>query len=260
MKERVRELCKIRGTSIPNLEKTLGFSTGSISKWDKSFPGSDKLEKVAEHFNVSTDYLLGRTEFITCSNCGYSYDPLNLAQSETHANMHRLFNEAKEKIGFCYTPSQSISNRITAEMFLNDGNLPDEGQVAHVETLLKADYSDHIRENNFVIDISYSDFCIDVFLTGRYLNMISSSAKKILFSTYGVSEEKLLNKRDKRDIKKDLDSIMKKLSNQEYGPAAFEGDDLSPEAAELFKDELEIALKRLKLINKEKYNPHKNKE
>ena len=42
--------------------------------------------------------------------------------------------------------------------------------------------------------------------------------------------------------------------------AAYDGEDLSDESIELFRDELEIALKRLKLINKEKYNPKKNKE
>lgn len=68
-----------------------------------------------------------------------------------------------------------------------------------------------------------------------------------------------LTARDKRDITKDLDSIMEKLTNKDDGPASYDGEDLSPEAAELFREELEIALKRLKLINKEKYNPNKNK-
>lgn len=69
-----------------------------------------------------------------------------------------------------------------------------------------------------------------------------------------------LSPKDDRDIKKDLDNIMQKLTNKEYGPAAYDGEDLSDESIELFRDELEIALKRLKLINKEKYNPKKNKE
>ena len=69
-----------------------------------------------------------------------------------------------------------------------------------------------------------------------------------------------LSPKDDRDIKKDLDSIMQKLTNKEYGPAAYDGEDLSDESIELFRDELEIALKRLKLINKEKYNPKKNKK
>ena len=69
-----------------------------------------------------------------------------------------------------------------------------------------------------------------------------------------------LTRRDERDIKKDLDNIMEKLSTGEAGPASYDGEDLDPEAAELFRDELEIALRRLKIINKEKYTPKKYKK
>ncbi len=69
-----------------------------------------------------------------------------------------------------------------------------------------------------------------------------------------------LTKRDERDIAKDLDSIMCKLTAGEDGPASFNGEELDSEAAELFKDELQIALRRLKMINKEKYTPKKYKE
>ena len=61
--------------------------------------------------------------------------------------------------------------------------------------------------------------------------------------------------RDERDIAKDVDRIMEKLSAGEAGPASYDGQELDPEVAELFRDELEIALRRLKLINKEKYTP-----
>lgn len=69
-----------------------------------------------------------------------------------------------------------------------------------------------------------------------------------------------LTAKDNRDIAKDLDSIMEKLTAGEDGPASYNGEELSPEAAELFRDELEIALKRLKIINKEKYTPKKYKK
>lgn len=66
--------------------------------------------------------------------------------------------------------------------------------------------------------------------------------------------------KDERDISKDLENIMSKLSNKEEGPALFDGQELSEESTDLFREELEIALRRLKLINKEKYNPNKNKK
>ena len=66
--------------------------------------------------------------------------------------------------------------------------------------------------------------------------------------------------RDERDIAKDLENIMNKLSACESGPASYNGEDLDPEAADLFRDELEIALRRLKLINKEKYTNKRYKK
>ena len=76
----------------------------------------------------------------------------------------------------------------------------------------------------------------------------------------GNKSENYLTTRDNRDIAKDLDSIMAKLSNKEDGPVSYNGETLSEESMDLFREELEIALKRLKLINKEKYNPNKNKK
>lgn len=73
-------------------------------------------------------------------------------------------------------------------------------------------------------------------------------------------KEIAINKRDERDIKKDLDSIMEKLTSKESGPASYDGEELDPEAADLFRDELEIALRRLKIVNKEKYTPKKYKK
>ena len=69
-----------------------------------------------------------------------------------------------------------------------------------------------------------------------------------------------LTARDERDIAKDLDRIMEKLTAGESGPASYNGEDLDPEAAALFKDELEIALRRLKMINKDKYTNKRYKK
>ena len=66
-----------------------------------------------------------------------------------------------------------------------------------------------------------------------------------------------LTARDERDIAKDLNSIMEKLRNGEDGPASFEGTDIPEDDQELFAGQIELMLRRLKAINKEKYNPHK---
>lgn len=69
-----------------------------------------------------------------------------------------------------------------------------------------------------------------------------------------------LTSNDKRDIAKDLVSIMEKLNSKEAGPASFDGNDISEDDRELFAAQLEAMLVRLKKINKELYNPNKNKK
>lgn len=59
--ERIKILAKEHNISIAELERKTGISNGQIAKWDVRSPKSDNLEKVANYFHVSTDYLLGRT-------------------------------------------------------------------------------------------------------------------------------------------------------------------------------------------------------
>lgn len=60
--ERVDSLINEKRMSRAELERRLDLSQGSIRNWSKKTPGIDKLQKVADYFDVSTDYLLGRTE------------------------------------------------------------------------------------------------------------------------------------------------------------------------------------------------------
>ena len=117
-------------------------------------------------------------------------------------------------------------------------------------------YENGSREPDYETLEAIADyFNVDIdFLLGR-----TNKTTKIIPSTTTDNQDTLSIK-DKRDIKRDIDSIMEKLTSKEYGPAAYDGLELSPESMELFQEELEIALKRLKLINKEKYNPNKNKK
>lgn len=83
------------------------------------------------------------------------------------------------------------------------------------------------------------------------------SVEYLMTGTEDKKESPVLTARDERDIAKDLNRIMEKLSAGEKGPASYDGEELDPEAAELFRDELDLALRRLKIINKEKYGRKK---
>ena len=58
LKERIKQLCKNNKISMNQLEKELGFAVGYISKLDKSTPNSKYIQRIADYFNVSVDYLM----------------------------------------------------------------------------------------------------------------------------------------------------------------------------------------------------------
>lgn len=60
IKDKIYALCAYHGISRNALEKELDFGSGTIARWESSSPSVDKLQKVADYFNVSLDELLGR--------------------------------------------------------------------------------------------------------------------------------------------------------------------------------------------------------
>ena len=77
--DRIRSLANDRKVTLAELERNLDFSNGSLRKWGTSTPSGDKIEKVADYFNVSVDYLLGRTQNPYTSND----DLMNTQELET---------------------------------------------------------------------------------------------------------------------------------------------------------------------------------
>ena len=137
LKERIKTLCKKNGISMNKLEEELGFGKGYISKLETSNPNINKLQKIADYFDVTLDYLMSGDD--------------------------------------------------------KDAN-------------------------------------------------------------------SILSDKDKRDIAKDMDNILRKLRNKDNGPASYDGEEIPEEDIDLFAGQLELMLRRLKPINKEKYNPNKNKK
>lgn len=59
IKDRIKNLAEARGVGLSAIDAALGFGNGTIGKWDKSAPNSEKLREVAGYFGVTVDYLLG---------------------------------------------------------------------------------------------------------------------------------------------------------------------------------------------------------
>ncbi len=62
--ERFKTLRKERGYTQEKAADIFGTTKSSISRYEKNIniPKTPKLERIAEHFNVSIDYLLGKSK------------------------------------------------------------------------------------------------------------------------------------------------------------------------------------------------------
>lgn len=75
---RTKDIAKLRGLSLDDVALKAGLSAKSIYNWGRNSPKSENLQKVADVLNVSTDYLLGRTDEMNPT----SSDSLTPAQKE----------------------------------------------------------------------------------------------------------------------------------------------------------------------------------
>lgn len=63
--ERIQELSRKHGKTLQKVANDLGFGDNYLYTLKKQKPKADNLEKLADYFNVSVDYLLGRDEIVT---------------------------------------------------------------------------------------------------------------------------------------------------------------------------------------------------
>lgn len=62
MYDLLKRLCRERGFTITQLCIQVTGNSGNLATWKKGYMRSDYLLKAGEILNVSTDYLLGRTD------------------------------------------------------------------------------------------------------------------------------------------------------------------------------------------------------
>lgn len=76
--EKIKELALKQGISLQKVAEDLGYSINYLYTLKEKTPKSDRLQEIADYFNVSTDYLLGRTDNPNIATEGNSFAPLDL--------------------------------------------------------------------------------------------------------------------------------------------------------------------------------------
>lgn len=73
---RLKELRSKKGISQAILAKELNVSIGAVGNWESGTrsPDAKMMQRLADYFNTTTDYLLGRTDEVSPTPTGASSD------------------------------------------------------------------------------------------------------------------------------------------------------------------------------------------
>ncbi|WP_313579344.1 helix-turn-helix domain-containing protein [Lacrimispora sp.] len=94
--ERIESLRKSKKISQGKLEKELGFSNGSISKWKTSMPTLERLQKIADYFGVTINYLMtGEEDNVSLYRNGDITDQIDKIMLELESEDGPLYYNGK---------------------------------------------------------------------------------------------------------------------------------------------------------------------
>lgn len=96
--ERFAELCKGIGETPNSVAKILGISSGSVTAWKNGTePRNKTLSAIADHFGVTTDYLLGKETEKAPANSG-KRDVLDEVDIAFYGEYRELTEDDKETV------------------------------------------------------------------------------------------------------------------------------------------------------------------
>ena len=83
--EKIKELAQKQGISLQKVAEDLGYSINYLYTLKEKTPKSDRLQEIADYFNVSTDYLLGRTDNPAIAGDSHVNEPDDIDKIIDHA-------------------------------------------------------------------------------------------------------------------------------------------------------------------------------
>ena len=90
--DQFKQLCDSAGKSPSAVGRELGISSGAVSMWKTGArrPRTDQLQKIADYFGVSIDYLLGIEKAATLSDDGWSAQKKELIEAVSNMTDEQL--------------------------------------------------------------------------------------------------------------------------------------------------------------------------
>lgn len=148
------KLCDKKGISPTRASIDIGFSKGSVSYWRKKYkegidakPDTYTAQKIADYFDVSIDYLLGRTDNPT------DYENGDLIAAQAGQVLDHFNGDVKSAVEFQHAVAEDVAKERRAmpeiyRLYLLLDEIDQAKAEAYVSGLLAADKYQSAREKN----------------------------------------------------------------------------------------------------------------
>jgi transcriptional regulator with XRE-family HTH domain len=255
------KLLNKKGVTAYRVAKETGISTATLTQWKNgtSTPKQDKLQLIADFFNVTIDYLTGNTDRIYCPDCGMLYNPLDDSNEKNHTEYHKKWEEAVKKYGFCWNYIKSDEEELLSQRKLNDSKLDEDSLFIAMENLLRAKFSNMLREFNFEYHYDFKHFVSAQLAKHSIKDLVPENVFNRLVNKYGIelgdyitSPEFSLYENKTWDIAKDLNKMIDLIRSTDNGHIYFNDQKLDGISLELLANALESAINQIKILKKDK--------
>lgn len=151
--DRFAKLCEMNNVKPGQVSKGTGVSTATLTSWKqgKYTPKQDKLQKIADFFNVSIDFLMEKDDFVSCPNCHYVYSPFSDTDVEAHAEFHKKYEKAVSVYGHIPAEETVVKARDSFINEFRDTTKTNSERIVAYESFLDYD---------FLLDVINSDYSL----------------------------------------------------------------------------------------------------
>jgi len=185
--EILRQLMKNGNITPYRLSKDLNVHQTTIKNWlDGQTPGPENIQKIANRFNVSIDFMLGLEELMTCKDCGLLYDPLDSGDSEDHNEFHKKKLNAIHKFGKLYDYKERELIKRKTKRILEDPTIPSDSKIDSCIQYFKSYFSESMEMNQFDLNhVSFHTYVSMLLFQEHWKRYLGDSLYRLMVSKYG---------------------------------------------------------------------------
>lgn len=196
----LRSLRNQKEMSQQLLADSIGISKSALNMYERGErqPNFETLELIADYFNISIDFLLGKVDFINCPICNVNYNPLNQESINEHDEFHHKYVAATRKYGdiLPYEKLNKLRNE-SIFRFRKPGASLVERMIAF-DDYLRYDYMTYLWKNSLSLVLEDFDiYCkkdIGLASTKKALDELDPELYPKLVNKYGVQEDEEYHK------------------------------------------------------------------